>query len=79
MRGNLKVYVDWCKKIGKLIEDNNIDPNIVLQNTLKVVKIDTLPKVMPISVDWDSDIYQYPEQSYILTINGKEHPFFDVV
>ena len=78
MRGNLKVYVDWCKKIGKLIEDNNIDPNIVLQNTLKVVKIDTLPKVMPISVDWDSDIYQYPEQSYILTINGKEHPFFDV-
>lgn len=78
MRGNLQVFVDWCKRIGKLIEDNSIDPNIVLQNTLKIVKIAAPPKVMPISVDWDSDIYQYSERGYSFTINKKEYPFFNV-
>lgn len=78
MRGNLKQYTTWCQKIGKLIEDSSIDPNIVLQNTLKVEKISSLPRVYPISIDWDPEIYVYPESSYTLIIEGKEYPFYDI-
>lgn len=77
MRGNLKVFIDWCHQIGKLIEDDTIDPNIVLSNTLKIERIASLPMVIPISVDWDPEIYQYPEGGYYLIINEKEYPFYD--
>lgn len=78
MRGNLKSYTDWCRLMGKLIEDESIDPNIVLQNTLKIERILALPKVLPISVDWDAEVYKSSEAGYSLTINQKEYPFFDV-
>lgn len=28
MRGNIKEYIDWCRHIGTLIENDRIDPNL---------------------------------------------------
>jgi len=71
LRGNLNELVEWCKIIGDTLEDPNIDPNTVLENTLIPISISERPNVFPTYIDWHPDMYQYAENRYEVTINGK--------
>lgn len=64
MRGNIQMFCKWCENIGKLVADNTISDDIVMQNTLHVIRIGVLPPVMPIAIDWDADVYRHPENRY---------------
>ena len=66
MRGNIQTYCQWCETIGKLIADDTINDDIVLSNTLHIDRISKIPNVMPLSIDWDADIYRFPEKRYII-------------
>ncbi|GAA4736894.1 hypothetical protein GCM10023229_14290 [Flavisolibacter ginsenosidimutans] len=70
-RGNLDELTKWCKTIGAIVEDETIDPNIVLKHTLAVESLDERPKnVMPVLIDWNPEMYENTENRYGLTING---------
>lgn len=69
-RGNLHELTKWCKAMGEIIENNAIDPNIVLQHTLAIEKLQQRPNVMPISIDWNPEMYENTESKYIINING---------
>ncbi len=56
-RADLLYFQGWCKEIGKTITDESIDTNVVLKNTLKFETINMLPDAMPISIDWNPDVY----------------------
>ncbi|MCS2917204.1 hypothetical protein NXW71_01695 [Parabacteroides merdae] len=58
-RADLQHYQEWCKEVGRIISDERIDPNIVLQNTLKFEKMSSFPNVVPISMDWNPEIYEH--------------------
>ena len=73
MRGNIREFCRWCDMIGGLITDDSIDEDEVMANTLKTKLIGELPKVMPFAIDWDADVYRYPEKRYEI-IKG-EKPF----
>lgn len=70
-RGNLDELTKWCKVIGEIIEDETIDPNVVLKHTLAVEKLGHRPiNVMPILIDWNPGMYENIESRYGLNING---------
>lgn len=69
-RGNLDELTKWCKAMGEIIENNAIDPNVVLQHTLAIEKLQQRPNVMPISIDWNPEMYENTESRYIINING---------
>lgn len=73
LRGNLNELITWCKNIGDVISNENIDPNIVLQNTLKTEKIISRPNILPIMVDWNPDIYDFSETRFEIHINGNSY------
>jgi superfamily II DNA or RNA helicase len=77
LRGNLSELTSWCKEVGEVLEDETIDPNTVLKNTLKIEKISHRPNIMPIAIDWHPDMYIYPENRYCITINGCRYDLSD--
>lgn len=70
-RGNLDELINWCKNIGDVVENQAIDPNVVLQHTLAIEKISERPKVMPMFVDWHPSMYEFAENRYQINIDGK--------
>jgi superfamily II DNA or RNA helicase len=74
-RGNLDELTKWCRDIGEIITDNTIDPNVVLQHTLAIEKLQERPAVMPIFIDWNPEMYENTESRYSLSINGSNYDF----
>lgn len=69
-RGNLDELTRWCQMVGDIVEDETINPNIVLQQTLKIESISQRPNVMPIFIDWPPKIYEHAEDRFQIVING---------
>lgn len=68
-RGNLDELTKWCRSIGEIVEDNTIDPNVVLKHTLAIEKLQQRPNVMPILIDWHPEMYENTESRYTININ----------
>lgn len=69
-RGNLDELTKWCRDIGEIVADDTIDPNVVLQHTLAIEKLQHRPNVMPISIDWNPEMYENTESRFSLNVNG---------
>ena len=76
-RGNLLSFRDWSHRIGSLIEDPTIDPRELFKHTLSVQNVGSCPRVVPVGVDWDDEIYKNVESDQILTIDGEDVYLFD--
>lgn len=61
-RSDLQHYQNWCNEIGKIIFDESIDTNVVLQNMLSFEILKKLPKAYPISMDWNPEMYEHYTQ-----------------
>lgn len=77
-RGNLDELTKWCREIGEIVEDNTIDPNIVLQHTLAIESISRRPEVMPTLADWHPSVYEYAEDRFQFDFNGSVLDLSDV-
>ncbi|WNB17524.1 hypothetical protein [Marivirga arenosa] len=73
LRGNLNELTQWCESIGDALDDPNINPNTVLENTLVPEIITQRPNVAPIAVEWHYKMFQYSENRYIISINGNDY------
>jgi superfamily II DNA or RNA helicase len=78
LRGNLDELVKWSKEIGEIVENNAIDPNIVLQHTLAIEKISQRPNVMPTLVDWHPSMYEFAEERFQFNFNGSLFDMADI-
>lgn len=73
-RGTINQFLDWCDKIAIKLSNAEIDGDkILLKNSIKPEKISKKPKVFPIAVDWDEEIYEFDENKLVFNINGKEY------
>lgn len=77
-RGNLDELTKWCKVIGDIVENDTIDPNVVLQHTLAIEILQQRPDVMPILIDWHPEMYENAESRYTLNINGSIYDLSNV-
>lgn len=73
LRGNLNELTQWCQKIGDVLENPNINPNTVLENTLVPITITERPDAMPIAIEWHHEMYEYAENRYVININGNNY------
>ena len=58
----LQHYQEWCNEIGKIIFDESIDTNVVLQNMLSFEMLKKWPNAHPISMDWNPEMYEHYTQ-----------------
>ena len=69
---NLRLRVDtfsaWARNVGRKIADDNIDPNLVLEGTLKPEPVGTVPQVPALAVDWPTEIAE--RQEYVTRFLG---------
>ncbi len=74
---NVESLTQWCKKIGKKILDQSINPDKVLEGTLVPIFIKDRPKKMPVYIDWPEIIYNEPETVYEIIMDGKHIPLYE--
>lgn len=77
-RGNLEELTKWCRVMGEIIENEAIDPNVVLQHTLAIEKLQQRPNVMPILIDWNPEMYENAESRYLISINGLQNDLSNI-
>ena len=76
---NIRVFVDWCKHIGKKVTDEHIDPDEVLKGTLVPKQVTTRPNVMPFHIDWPEVVYTNSETSFFFRFGeGNWIPLIDL-
>lgn len=69
-RGNLLSFKKWSHRIGSLIEDPTISTHEIFKHTLRLHPVDTASHAVPISADWDDDIYKNATIEQVLQIQG---------
>ena len=69
-RGNLLSFRNWSHRIGVLVEDPTISTHEIFKHTLRVDPVAGAPHSIPVSVDWDDDIYKNAAYEQVLQIEG---------
>lgn len=73
LRGGLRDYTKWCKKVGSKLIDESIDPNQVLKETLMPKSISERPVgILPVWIDWHEEMYYHSEIRYKFVIGDRK-------
>ncbi|MFO1044493.1 MAG: DEAD/DEAH box helicase family protein [Planctomycetaceae bacterium] len=67
---NLLELTKWTHAIGSKLNDPTLNPDDVLEGTLRPTLIGTRPTKVPITVEWPDIFYREPESVFTFTING---------
>lgn len=62
--GNIKELTSWFAETGKKLIDDRINPEIVLDGTLLPKPIKIRPNEIPVYIEWNEFIYQFPEEKF---------------
>jgi len=73
-KGDIQELVEFCTAVGKKLIRTDIDPNIILKDTLTSTPLPIRPAIMPFAVDWDEEVFLEPETRISFIIN--DIPFF---
>ena len=77
LNGNLKEFVSWCTKIGNKIINPDIDPNMLLKETLIPVLVADIPTKKPVWIDWNEQNYLDFETKTKFIFDGDNFDFFN--
>lgn len=61
-RCDLQHYQEWCNEIGRIVFNESIDTNVVLQNMLSFEILKKWPNAYPINMDWNPELYEHYTQ-----------------
>ena len=75
-RGNLLMFKEWSHRMGRLVEDPSIPEDELFKYTLKAKSIGSCPPVVPVSIDWDDDVYKNANLEQMLSIEGIDNPVY---
>lgn len=73
--GNIEELIKWCNYTGDKLLDETIDPNTILSGAIYPHKIDSRPELMPITVEWNDEVYKKNEQTVFIVHNDFNYPF----
>lgn len=72
--GNIEELINWCNYTGDKLLDESIDPNTILSGAIYPHKVEIRPKLMPITVEWNDEIYKKNEQAVFIVHNDFLYP-----
>lgn len=76
--GNIEELINWCNNTGDKLLDETIDPNKILSGAIYTETIIVRPNLMPITVEWNEDIYKKDEQNIYIVNNEIDYPIDSV-
>lgn len=71
-RERLDKFSAWCKQIGDKVLNGDIDPDVVLEGTLRPRLIPERPAKMPIRIDWPEIIWTELEAMWFFEVGDRE-------
>lgn len=71
-RERLDKFSAWCKQIGGKVLDARIDPDVVLEGTLRPRVIHERPAKIPIRIDWPEIIWSELEAMWFFEVDDRE-------
>lgn len=72
--GNVEELINWCDQVGNKLLDEAIDPNEILSGAIYPSTISQRPELMPISIEWNDEIYKKNEQVVFVQHNEIYYP-----
>lgn len=72
--GNIEELINWCNYTGDKLLDETIDPNTILSGAIYPHKVDSRPELMPITVEWNDEVYKKNEQAVSIVHNDFSYP-----
>jgi len=72
--GNIEELINWCSYTGDKLLDESIDPNTILRGAIYPRRIEVRPELIPISVEWNDEIYNKNEQAVFIENNNLLYP-----
>lgn len=73
----LRNFILWCKNIGRKVNDDSIDPNQVLRQTLIPKIVTEIPKIFPTHIDWGDNFYDLAESRISFRIDNQEFGLYN--
>ena len=68
-------WMSWCRDLGQKLNNQNIDPNRILDKVLRTKEISIIPDIIPIGIDWPDYLYEYGGlSSTVIELNGTQVP-----
>lgn len=77
-RTHVDGLVEWCRSTARKLSDTSIDPERVLDGTLRVEHVLRRPSGQPIAVDWPELVYHSLENVWSFRIGDSERALSDV-
>lgn len=59
-------WMTWCRHLGRKLNDQNIDPNRILDKVLRTKEITAVPNLTPVGIDWPDYFYEYGGLSIVV-------------
>jgi superfamily II DNA or RNA helicase len=72
--GNIEELINWCNYTGDKLLDETIDPNTILSGAIYPHTISSRPELMPISVEWNEELYKKNEEAVFVIYNDVSFP-----
>lgn len=76
--GNIEELINWCNYTGDKLLDETIDPNEILSGAIYPRTIPARPELMPISIEWNEEIYKKNEQAVFIVYKDIGYPLDSV-
>lgn len=71
-------FTGWCRAIGLKLADTSINPDDVLNGTLRTDTITTRPNKLPITIDWPEEVYEAVEGIWSVRIDGQVYGLYEL-
>ena len=68
--GDLGHFKNWCINVGKKLANDDLDPNQILRETLIPKLVIERPKIFPVWIDWDVEMYMSNESRFKFLVNS---------
>ena len=75
---NVREFTRWCDSIGRRLLDPHLDPEQVLNGTLRPERIADRPALMPIAVEWPESFFCSPETAIHSTIGDDDYYLYEM-
>ena len=72
--GNIEELINWCNYTGDKLLNETIDPNEILSGAIYPRTINTRPELMPVSIEWNEEIYKKNEQAVFIVHEDIYYP-----
>jgi superfamily II DNA or RNA helicase len=74
---NLKEWTTWCDTVGQKIDDSTINVDEVIDGFILPTSIEERPELVPLLIEWSTDVYMNTSESLKIDINGVSTPLID--